>query len=55
MEEKRESELEIVLKKTLERQSRRIAALMLDLDLAHSQIEILNEKLNELKPKTETE
>jgi hypothetical protein len=36
-----------VLKKTVTRQSERIATLALDLDLAYAQIEILNEQLNE--------
>jgi len=36
-----DTELEAVLKMTVEKQSRRIAGLMLDLDLAHSQIELM--------------
>lgn len=45
-----DTELVTVLKKTVEKQSRRIASLMLDLDLAHSQLEVLGEK-----DKTESE
>lgn len=43
-----------LLKKTLYKQSQRIAALSLDLDLAHTQIDILNEQLKEKEqPKAE--
>lgn len=41
------TELEKVLQRTVEKQSRRIANLILDLDLAHSQIEILKAKEKE--------
>jgi hypothetical protein len=36
-----------VLKKALSKQANRIANLSLDLDLAHAQVEILTEQLNE--------
>ena len=40
------TELEI-LKKVVERQSNRIAALTLALDMAHSQIDLMNEETQE--------
>jgi len=55
MTEQKEQEytdLEKVLKLTVEKQSRRIGNLILDLDLAHSQIEIMKageEKVEEVK------
>lgn len=51
--ENKEMELD-VLKKTVQKQSSRIAGLMLDLDLAYSQIEYLNEQLNKSNTKVET-
>ena len=42
------NELE-VYKQTMSRQAQRIASLTLDLDLAHSQLEIANEELKQLK------
>lgn len=50
-----ESELEKVFRKTIEKQSRRIAALVLDLDLAHSQIEILKEEKANIENKNDAE
>lgn len=47
--EKKQTELEMILTKTVEKQSKRIAALLLDLDLAHSQIEMLHEQQKEVK------
>jgi hypothetical protein len=42
-----------VLKKALSKQANRIANLSLDLDLAHAQIEILTEQLNEKEKEAE--
>lgn len=52
MEESQETELEKVLKMTVEKQSRRMASLMLDLDLAHSQLEIMTAKIKEAEPES---
>lgn len=49
MEQPNYTELEMVLQRTIEKQSKRIATLTLDLDLAYSQIELLKEKENEDK------
>lgn len=38
-----------IYKQTMSRQAQRIANLTLDLDLAHSQIDMLNEKLKTIK------
>jgi hypothetical protein len=43
-----------VLRKTIAKQAQRIANLSLDLDLAHSQIEMLTDQLN-AKEETEAE
>jgi hypothetical protein len=43
-----------VFKLTLNKQATRIANLTLDLDLAHTQIELLTKELNELKKPTES-
>lgn len=40
-----------VYEKTLQKQANRIASLTLDLDLAHSQIDILNEQLAAMQEK----
>ncbi len=44
MEQREFTEMELVLQRTVEKQSQRIANLQLDLDLAHSQIEVMKEK-----------
>lgn len=44
MEQQEFTEMERVLQRTVEKQSQRIANLLLDLDLAHSQIEVMKEE-----------
>lgn len=39
----------MVYEKTMSKQANRIATLMLDLDLAHTQIDLLNEELKTVK------
>lgn len=52
--ENKEMELDI-LKRTVQKQGGRIADLIVDLDVAYSQIEYLTEQMNKANKKEETE
>lgn len=44
MDQKEFTEMELVLQRTVEKLSQRVANLSLDLDLAHSQIEVMKDR-----------
>lgn len=54
MENKEYTELEQILQRTVEKQSQRISSLSLDLDLAHSQIEVIQEQEQTAKQEKES-
>lgn len=55
MEQPQRTELETVLSMALQKQSRRNAELMMDLDLAHSQIEVMKAEVKVTEGKVSAE